>query len=66
MSEIHRMRRSDGVVVAVPEEMVVPLSKQGFELPMTTSTGEQVYIPLEKVAVASRQGFKFGHEGKWS
>jgi hypothetical protein len=65
MADIHRMRRPDGVVVAVPEEMVVPLSKQGFELPMTTSTGEHVYIPMDKMEIARKQGFKFGHEGKW-
>jgi hypothetical protein len=64
---IHRMRRpSDGLILHVGDELVVPLARHGFHLPMTSPDGKHGYVPLEKVAEAGRAGFKFGHQGKWT
>ncbi len=64
---VHRMRRpSDGLILHVPEELVIPLATgHGFHIPMTSPDGRHGYVPLDRVKEASDQGFKFGHEGKW-
>jgi hypothetical protein len=60
---IHRMLRpEDGLIVHVNDDLIIPLARAGFNIPMTTTTGEEVFVPLEKVALAGRQGFKFGHQ----
>lgn len=65
-SHMHRMRRpSDGLVLHVGEELVIPLARHGFHVPMTSPDGQHGYVPLDRVKEAADRGFKFGHQGKW-
>lgn len=64
-SKIHRMRRpSDGLIVHVREEDVIPLGKLGYHVPMTAPDEDATegYVPLDRVDEAKKAGFRFGHK----
>lgn len=63
---VHKMRRpSDGLILHVGEDLVLPLARHGFHVPMTSPDGRHGYVPLNRVNEAADNGFKLGHQGKW-